>query len=324
MSNALRTQLLRILSNGEFHSGEQLGHQLGMSRAAISKHIKVIESWGLDIFKVTGKGYRLATPLALLDEAQLQQAFSQQDVSVFTSIDSTNNWLLSRIGQIREGHLCFAEHQSAGKGRRGRTWVSPVGSNLMFSMYWQMPDGMAAAMGVSLVAGVAVVETLRDMGLTDVRLKWPNDIYAQDKKLAGILVEMTGQAGGMAHLVIGIGLNIQIPEQARQQINQPLIDLFELKQQPIERTNLAIRLGKALRQALTMHRNQGLNKFISRWNDFDNYRDRPVVLWLANRQVQGIGRGINAQGAFCLETEQGLEAFVGGEISLRGQHATVD
>ena len=177
---------------------------------------------------MTGKGYRLAAPLPLLNESRLKQSLGDSDVSLFTSIDSTNQWILDRIGQVQEGHLCFTEYQTAGKGRRGRTWVSPVGANLMFSLYWQMPDGMAAAMGVSLVVGVAVVETLHQFGLTDIRLKWPNDLYANDKKIAGILVEMTGQAGELHTLLSVLGSIYIFQIRFELKINQPLTDLTEV------------------------------------------------------------------------------------------------
>lgn len=186
-------KLVDILSDGEFHSGEQLGETLGMSRAAINKHIQTLKSWGLDVYTVTGKGYSLSAPIQLLDEQAILSQVTQGNVSVIPVIDSTNQYLLERMHEMESGAACIAEYQQAGRGRRGRQWFSPFGANLYMSMYWRLEQGPAAAMGLSLVIGIIMAETLRSLGADDVRVKWPNDIYLNDRKLAGILVELTGK-----------------------------------------------------------------------------------------------------------------------------------
>ncbi|MFN3018126.1 bifunctional biotin--[acetyl-CoA-carboxylase] ligase/biotin operon repressor BirA [Vibrio coralliilyticus] len=314
--HSVKLSILKALSQGGFHSGEELGDKLGVSRAAISKHIKGIQAWGVDVFRVQGKGYQLAKPMQLLDKEILQNSLTNR-VELIPIIDSTNQYLLDRVDSLESGSVCLAEYQAKGRGRRGREWVSPFGSNLYLSMFWRLDAGMAAAMGLSLVVGVAIVESLEEMGLTGVKLKWPNDLYYQDKKLAGILVEMSGQAGAAANLVIGMGLNLMMSE-TTEGITQPWASLDEVADnQRIDRNQLAITMITTLHKALDDYELHGMAGFVERWNRLDNFINRPVKLLMGPREISGIARGINEQGAVLLETENGLETFIGGEISLR-------
>ncbi|MEF1289251.1 bifunctional biotin--[acetyl-CoA-carboxylase] ligase/biotin operon repressor BirA [Vibrio sp. M260118] len=314
--HSIKLAILDLLSQGGFRSGEELGEQLGVSRAAISKHIKGIQAWGVDVFRVQGKGYQLAKPLQLLNHEKIQSKLKNQ-VELIPIIDSTNQYLLDRVDSLESGSVCLAEYQAKGRGRRGREWVSPFGSNLYMSMFWRLDAGMAAAMGLSLVVGVAIVEALEQMGLQGVKLKWPNDLYYQDRKLAGILVEMSGQAGGAANLVIGMGLNLMMSEQT-EGITQPWASLYEVAdQQDVDRNQLATTMVSTLHQTLEDYELHGMSGFVERWNRLDNFINRPVKLLIGPREITGIARGINEQGAVLLETETGLESYIGGEISLR-------
>ncbi|EFP96998.1 bifunctional biotin--[acetyl-CoA-carboxylase] ligase/biotin operon repressor BirA [Vibrio caribbeanicus] len=315
---SVKLSILKTLSQGGFHSGEELGDKLGISRAAISKHIKGIQGWGVDVFSVQGKGYQLAKPIQLLDQGVLQNNLAN-NVELIPIIDSTNQYLLDRVDSLESGSVCLAEYQAKGRGRRGREWVSPFGSNLYLSMFWRLDAGIAAALGLSLVVGVAIVEALEDMGLTSVKLKWPNDLYYQDKKLAGILVEMSGQAGAAANIVIGMGLNLMMSE-ATQGITQPWASLFEVaKNQEIDRNQLAITMITTLHRTLDEYERYGMSGFVEKWNRLDNFINRPVTLLIGSKEITGIARGINEQGAVLLETENGLESYIGGEISLRSR-----
>lgn len=311
----VKLAILTQLSQGGFHSGEMLGEQLGISRAAVSKHIKGIRDWGVDIFRVQGKGYQLATPMELLSKEHLSQHLSTP-FELIPIIDSTNQYLLDRQHNLESGAVCVSEYQSKGRGRRGRQWVSPFGSNLYLSMYWKLEAGMAAAMGLSLVIGVAIVEALEQLGIDGVKLKWPNDLYFNDKKLAGILVEMSGQAGGAANLVMGMGMNLNMSEQV-EGIDQPWTSLNDVANQPFSRNDLVIAFIHAWQSALEDYEMCGLHGFVERWNRHDNFLNREVRLVMGNRDIQGVVRGIDATGAVLLETEAGIQPFIGGEISLR-------
>jgi BirA family biotin operon repressor/biotin-[acetyl-CoA-carboxylase] ligase len=309
--------LVAILADGEFHSGEQLGGELGMSRAAINKHIQTIRDWGLDIFTVPGKGYSLPSPIQLLDEGKILAALPEGRVNVLPVIDSTNQYLLERITQLTSGDACVAEYQQAGRGRRGRKWFSPFGANLYFSMYWKLDQGPSAAMGLSLVIGIVMAEVLQKLGAEDVRVKWPNDLYLKDRKLAGILVELTGKTGDAAHLVIGAGINLKMREPASDSIDQGWINLQEAGVN-FDRNQLTATLLQELRSALRQFEVEGLAPFITRWRKLDNFLDRPVKLLIGEKEIHGIERGIDQQGALLLEQDGIIKSFIGGEISLRG------
>jgi len=309
-------KLVDILSDGEFHSGEQLGETLGMSRAAINKHIQTLKSWGLDVYTVTGKGYSLPAPIQLLDEQAILAQVEQGNVSVIPVIDSTNQYLLERMHDMPSGAACIAEYQQAGRGRRGRQWFSPFGANLYMSMYWRLEQGPAAAMGLSLVIGIIMAETLRSLGADEVRVKWPNDIYLNDRKLAGILVELTGKTGDAAQIVIGAGINLAMRTADASQINQGWINLQEAGV-TVNRNALAARLINRLREALPLFEQEGLAPFVTRWAALDNFINRPVKLLIGEREVHGIARGVDSQGGLLLEQDGEIKAWVGGEISLR-------
>ncbi|WP_405422995.1 bifunctional biotin--[acetyl-CoA-carboxylase] ligase/biotin operon repressor BirA [Pantoea stewartii] len=309
-------KLIDILSDGEFHSGEQLGETLGMSRAAINKHIQTLKSWGLEVYTVTGKGYSFPAPLQLLNEEAILGQLSQPDVAVIPVIDSTNQYLLERMDSLPSGAVCVAEYQQAGRGRRGRHWFSPFGANLYMSMYWRLEQGPAAAMGLSLVIGIVMAETLQSLGAEDVRVKWPNDIYLHDRKLAGILVELTGKTGDAAQIVMGAGINLAMRNADAAQINQGWINLQEAGV-TLDRNDLAATLINRLREALPVFEQEGLAPFVARWAGLDNYINRPVRLLMGEREVHGIARGIDNQGGLLLEQEGEIKSWMGGEISLR-------
>jgi len=314
--NSVPLKLVTLLADGEFHSGEQLGEVLGMSRAAINKHIQTLKGWGLDVYTVTGKGYSLPTPIQLLDEKKIISHLKQSNLAVIPVIDSTNQYLLERMNELPSGYACIAEYQQAGRGRRGRKWFSPFGSNLYMSIYWRLEQGPAAAMGLSLVVGIIMAEVIQSLGAPDVRVKWPNDIYLNDRKLAGILVELTGKTGDAAQIVMGAGVNLVMRTESATEINQGWINLQEAGVN-IDRNVLAAQMINSLREALPIFERDGLASFISRWEALDNFINRPVKLLIGDREVHGIARGIDKQGGLLLEQDGDIKSWVGGEISLR-------
>ncbi len=311
-------KLIVLLADGEFHSGEQFGEVLGMSRAAINKHIQTLREWGIDVFTVPGKGYRLYAPLTLLDEKKILPHLPGEHITVLPVIDSTNQYLMERIGSLSSGDACVAEYQYQGRGRRGRQWISPFGANLYLSLYWRLEQGPAAAIGLSLVIGIVMAEALHSLGARDVRVKWPNDLYLDDRKLAGILVEISGKAGDAAHLVLGLGINLTMRESVDQVINQGWVNLQEAGID-IDRNMLAATLVNRLREALPQFEKEGFAPFRKRWQVLDNYFNRPVKLLIGEREIHGIARGIDAQGALLLEQDGEVKPYLGGEISLRGR-----
>jgi len=319
---AIREQLIKKLVKGDFLSGQILGEELGVSRAAISKHIAALQEMGFDVFSVTGKGYRLAQPIELLNEASILTHLEKHNVTtkveVHSLIDSTNSYLMRRLpNQNVPGQVCIAEYQSSGRGRRGRQWISPFGSHIYMSMYWYLEQGMSAAMGLSVVAALAVSDAIKALYQVEVELKWPNDIYFNGVKLAGILIDLEGQAMEPCHCVIGIGLNIKMPAKSAELVDQPWTDLSSAIGVDVDRNKLAAYIISALLKRLKVHRETGINTMVSQWQTLDFYLNKPVTLITGQKATRGICRGINAQGALMLEVNGQVGPVYGGEVSLR-------
>ncbi|KUM53923.1 bifunctional biotin--[acetyl-CoA-carboxylase] ligase/biotin operon repressor BirA [Rheinheimera sp. EpRS3] len=314
-------QLLSALSYGEFQSGQLLAETLGLSRTAIANHIQQLQQLGLDIYKVKGRGYCLAEPLTLLDAAKISQLRQSggADILVQNITDSTNSQLMQKVqdGLVTErGYTLVAEAQTAGRGRRGRNWYSPFAASLYFSMYWRLEQGIQAAMGLSLVVAIAIARLLKQQYQVDAKVKWPNDVYIDGKKLCGILVELAGQAHAGCDVIIGIGMNIRLPQQALDNIDQQYIDLTIASGQVIERNLLVVLLQKQLMTLLTQFTNTGFSSFVDEFNQYNQYRDKAVKL-IGNTEIKGTCLGVDQQGALLIETAAGVQAYFGGELSLR-------
>lgn len=313
-------QLIDILADAQVHSGEQLGEQLGMTRSAINKHIKTLRSWGLNIETIAGKGYKLPYQINLLSKEAIKKQVDGVNIIVESVIDSTNQYMLERINSLKSGDTCLAEYQSAGRGRRGRQWISPFGCNLYLSMYWKLDQGPAAAVGLSLVVGIVIAEALNKISQDKVKVKWPNDLYMNDKKLAGILVELTGKTGDAAHIIIGIGINIGMNKNNIENANTITQEWSSLRDEVenIERNELSANIIKSLRKSLVIFEREGLEPFLERWFKLDNFLNRPVKLLIGNDVITGVERGINDQGALLLQKDNDeIIPYIGGEISLR-------
>lgn len=306
-------KLIEILADGNFHSGEELASDFGITRAGINKYIKVLREWGIELSSIQGKGYSLKIPMELFNKSKIDQYYQADSrVEILPIIDSTNQYMLDKIPDLKSGDCCIAEFQSKARGRRGRQWFAPFGTNLYFSMYWRLEQGIAAAMGLSLVVGIVVTQTLRELSGQDIKVKWPNDLYLNDQKLAGILVELAGKTGDCAHVVIGIGVNLNMTNPDMNIVNQKWANLGN-----INRNLLVAKIAKTLRENLEKFEKNGLAFFIDDWNHLDNFIHRPVKLLIGDEVIRGIAKGINDQGALLLEQDGKIEAYIGGEISLR-------
>ncbi len=313
-----RTAILRVLNDGQFHSGEMLASEFALSRSAISNHVKALTALGVEIFSVKGRGYQLATPLELLSQSDICAQLPRDKhtlIAVENVVTSTNDLLKQGISDAKSGQVVMAEAQSAGRGRRGRAWVSPFGSSLYFSMLWHFEHGYQAMSGLSLMVGVVLNNTLKQHGVEHCQLKWPNDVYFNAQKLAGILVEVDGQVGASATAIIGIGVNIQLPDNVKG-IDQAFTDLAHINSS-VSRNALAASLTQNLWDALATFEQSGLRSFIPAWQQADLYINKPVKLLLGERSVEGVSKGIDHNGALLLETPSGIMTYHGGEISVR-------
>ncbi|QBG35999.1 bifunctional biotin--[acetyl-CoA-carboxylase] ligase/biotin operon repressor BirA [Litorilituus sediminis] len=321
MTKAIKEHLIQALAQGRFISGQTLAEELEVSRSAIAKHIKALIDMGLDIYSVTGKGYKLSEPITLLNKDKICAQLDSKAlpvVEVHSLIDSTNDYLMRRLpNQLIQGQVCLAEFQSAGRGRRGRQWISPFGSQLYLSMYWYLEQGLSAAMGLSLVTALAVSDAIKSYCDVQVQLKWPNDVYLDGVKLAGILIDLEGQPLEPSHSVIGLGLNINMPDLAAQHIDQRWTDLQKHSEKKIDRNDICAAIINALWQRLEQHKLHGLSPMLDDWHKQDLYLNKQVKLLTGERTTLGICRGINNQGALLLEVNGQVQPIYGGEVSLR-------
>jgi len=320
-----RSAVLRLLADGGFHSGTDMGQHLGVTRAAVCKAIRSLTDAGLDIHRVTGRGYRLPQPVRPLDRRAIlrhlgAQAREVRDrLTLLEETGSTNRYLLERAHLASfAGAVCLTEAQAAGRGRRGRQWVATPYHNILLSMGWRFPAGPGIVAGLSLAAGVAILRALEDYGVRGAVLKWPNDVLWQEKKLAGLLVDVQGEAAGPSLVVLGVGLNGYIGSHDAARIDQPWTDLHTIIGAPVERNRLAALVVRELRDMFQQFADKGLAAFRDEWQRRHLYHGRRVRLLAGEREIVGTVEGIDAHGALLLRDARGnTRAYHSGEISLR-------
>lgn len=310
--------VLRLLQDGKFHSGESLGAALGVSRAAVWKRLQFIEAeLGLSIHRVRGRGYRLSSALALMepsaiaaDVSELGWAFSFHEL-----LDSTNAEALRQLAAgCPAPLLVIAEGQEGGRGRRGRSWVSPYGENLYYSLGLRLEGGYPLE-GLSLTVGLAVRQALAAMQC-NAGLKWPNDLLVGESKIAGILLELAGEPGGAYQLVIGVGINANMLP-GRAEIDQAWTSLRAECGGLIDRTTLAISLGRALNEYLSRHEREGFAGLQEEWEAAHLWQGLEGALSAGARCTEGRILGVDHLGALRLEVSGRELQFSGGELSLR-------
>jgi len=320
---ALAYSVLRALADGDFHSGENLARSAGMSRASVWYAIRELEAAQLTVYKVRGRGYRLAHAISLIDGRAIAAALGTQaghfSVIVEDSVESTNTALLQRsVTGAAHGTVLAAEWQTMGRGRMGRAWQSGIGSGLTFSLLWRFDQGAANLGGLSLAVGMAIVRVLRRNGAHDAGLKWPNDVLWRGCKLAGILIEMQGDALGPTAVVVGIGLNVRLSEAVRDRIDQAVGDVETACGCAIERNALLAELLVELRSVLTAFSQRGLPPLLEEWRRYHLYEGRAVTLKRPDgSSEQGEVHGIADDGALLLATRNGVRRYHSGEVSLR-------
>lgn len=318
-------EILALLSDGGFHSGTDMGEQLQVSRAAINKAVKLLSAAGIDIHRVTGRGYRLAEAMQPLDKQAILGHLTGQGESfsdhlyVFDEIESTSHFLSSLPATEKNSRsVCIAEAQSGGRGRRGRTWVSTPYQNIMMSMSWQFDGGPASVAGLSLAAGVAVVKALHEFGLSEVGLKWPNDILWGGRKLAGLLLDVHGEAAGPTRVVLGLGINVSIVDKDARNIDQPWIDIKRIIDKVVDRNLLIAILVNKFADMFNRFETSGLSAFERDWQAAHVYHGQTVCLLRGNEVLTGTVEGIDANGALKLRSESGeIHYYHSGEVSLR-------
>ncbi len=314
--------LLRLLSDANFRSGAVLAHELGATSGEFRQVLRELEHLGLELVRVRGRGYRLAKAYDWLDAAAVRARLGARacrfQIELLDACASTNTLLLERARSgAPAGSVLACELQSAGRGRRGNSWLSGLGGSLTFSLLWRFDQGAAGLSGLSLAAGVAVARALESLNIHGVQLKWPNDVLHAGRKLGGILIELHGDAGATA-AVIGIGLNLHLPAGLRDAVAQPATDVAAIAGEAPQRNRLLAATLVELARVLDGFTQHGFAPLRQEWIARHAHQGRPVTLSSGvGRVVTGRAAGVAEDGALLLETARGLERFVNGELSLR-------
>ena len=320
--------ILRMLSDGNYHSGTALGQALKVSRASISLTLRDLESYGLTIHKIPGRGYCWLNPIQWLDSEQIHQHLAEYtdsiQVEIVEAVESTNSLLLQRaveqgVAANRIKQVLVTELQTQGRGRRGRLWSSGLGDSLTFSVLWPSQCPVNTLSGLSLAVGVAVVRALASLGIGDIALKWPNDVLSgSHAKLAGILIELHGDMLSLGTVVIGIGLNLRLSDVTKTRIDQKVTDITSIIGQMPDRNQLLATLLKELARVLDTFEQHGFGPFIEEWTRYHAYQDKMVQVSFADDSVRnGIAIDVAADGALLVDTSTGVMQLRSGEISLR-------
>jgi BirA family biotin operon repressor/biotin-[acetyl-CoA-carboxylase] ligase len=323
--------LLEELQDGHAHSGEEIATKLGVTRTAVWNHVKRLQAEGVEIHAVSGKGYRLPGGYEFLNRHAIQLALGDvgqsaiNELHVDLVVDSTNQRLLDLIsGSDIHGIAWLAEYQSRGRGRRGGSWLAPPGSGLCLSLGWRFDAPPSSMSALSLVVGIAVVRALNQLGASKLNLKWPNDIYHRERKLAGILIEMRSEFGGPCTVAIGIGVNIALSPDAHARINEIATDVSSACGFVPSRNKAAAGILNELTLVLQDFAHSGFDPYRSEWQRHDHLADRRIRLEMPERVVHGVARGVAADGTLLIEHDGTTEAFLAGHIVMDADSDTPD
>lgn len=321
--------LLALLADGALHSGADLATSLGVSRAAVWKFVAELKDRGVPVESRPRSGYRLPYPVDVLEAAHIRRALAGRGwdlgprLEVLFEAGSTNDHLAEAPAPVPgQPRVVLAELQHAGRGRRGRSWLAPFGSGLTFSVGWTFADPPPGLPALGLAVGVGVAQALHSVGLADARVKWPNDLVWQGRKLGGLLLQLRSEASGPASVVAGLGLNVTLPEAARDALRtpgaQPVTDLAEaLGHRAPNRNDLAATLAAAILDTLDEFARAGYAAFAPRWAALDALAGARVVVTQADGAVEGEACGTDAEGALLVRVGATLRRFHSGDVSLR-------
>lgn len=317
--------LAKQLSHQHFFSGQELAQRLGVSRTAVWKQIEQLRALGLEIEARAGAGYRLLQPLDILDAEKIRQQLSKfgrkycAKLEVLPVVTSTNAALLNQATTLSSGSILLAEAQTAGRGQRGRGWVSPFASGFLGSLFFRFECGLLGLNGLSLAIGVAVAEALAQLGVP-VQLKWPNDIIVADYKLGGLLIEAGGESQGPCYVVIGLGLNVHIPQRVLTSIDQAATDIYTLLGKALDRNLLAATLIEFQLRALQEFSKMGFAAFYPRYQRFDALQSRAITVHTGNQVLKGLGKGIDDNGCLRVTLDGKEHKFAVAEVRVRALH----
>lgn len=303
---------LRLLDAAHFTSGKTIAERLGVSRASVSTTLARAEEYGIALERRHGAGYRLVRPVEWLDAAAIALApNSALALEIVDQAESTNRALLAAP---RHGRVLAAEWQSGGRGRMGRKWHGALGGSLLFSLAWTFPDGPAQLAGLPLAVGAAIARAIEATGVAGIGLKWPNDLLLPAGKVGGILIEMQGDALGPAQVVIGIGLNLRLPDDA---LDQPAAAL-ENARLALGRNALFGRILAELEATLVRFAAEGFAPLRAEWEAHHVWQGQSAEVHLPDgSRLPGVIAGVADDGSLRLSVDGQIRLIHSGDVSLR-------
>jgi BirA family transcriptional regulator, biotin operon repressor / biotin---[acetyl-CoA-carboxylase] ligase len=325
----MQRELLKLLADGQQHSGSDLAAALGVTRTAIWKQVQLLRELGIPVAAQAGQGYSLPAFLELLDRDVIASALPAELRAVIDKLqvlwvtESTSDLLLQQ-GRTDSGsaRICLAEYQTGGRGRRGRKWFAAVGSGICLSVGWCFPAAPVSLSCLGLAIGIAVLRAAQACGVHNAKLKWPNDLVAEDKKLAGILVDVQGEAGGPLQVVAGVGLNYAPDFAGAKAViaagGLRPVSLTELSDTAsVGRNKVAAELIASIIEVLQQFERTGFESLADEWRSADYLRNKVVQVAAGDRETVGVARGISSDGQLLVESNGQLNKLVSGDVSVR-------
>jgi BirA family biotin operon repressor/biotin-[acetyl-CoA-carboxylase] ligase len=320
--------LLQRIARGEAHSG--LERELGLSREALCQGIDALKALGAQIAFDSRRGYSLEREIDLLNAERIRELLAQSTqyhllgvLDLRWVVSSTNDIALDWLHQnMRNGSVCIAEAQSKGRGRSGRHWISPLGSGCFVSLIWRYEKDSVDLTGMSLATGVAIARALDKHGFQHVGLKWPNDIFYQGSKLGGALVELRHEGDGSVSVVLGVGINYDLPESARTEVGRPVADLKSMDRSRHEHDDMPSRdsiVASLLEELLPMMAGYGAHGFTpwrTPWQALDVFRGKDISVRIADEMIFGVAEGIDEKGGLYVRTGVGRRLCYGGILEI--------
>jgi len=260
--------------------------------------------------------------ITLLNEAQIRQHLHDPNVemTILEGTSSTNDYFK---GHAPTPHLqvCFAEHQTTGRGRFHRSWIAPFGSNILMSCRLSFSKNLQELGTLSLCVGLSVLKALQSLDIKDLGCKWPNDLMYQHQKLAGVLIETQGSVNQKIDVIIGIGLNVNLSADILATIDRPTTSLQMLLGAAQDRNHIAAAIINGLCADLERFQNQGFSAFQAEWDQHDILHGQEITLNLDHGQVIGKAVGVDPAGQLLLQLPSGeTRAYSAGEVSLSKRH----
>jgi BirA family biotin operon repressor/biotin-[acetyl-CoA-carboxylase] ligase len=313
-------KLLNIMQDLEYHSGSELGDKLDITRSAVWKKVNAMILQGIKIEKNKQLGYRLSEPLVLLNkeviEKKLKALNLPLELHILNEINSTNSYI-KQLNPSSNITCALSEMQTAGRGRFGRSWISPYAKNLYFSCGWQFGCDLSLLSGLSQVCSLAILKALKSYGISqDLDLKWPNDILYKGEKLCGILIEVLAETNGQSQVIIGIGMNVNMQELSTN-LNRSWTSLSLITECYHDRNDIVPHIIQQLAHHISEFKSKGLRAFIDDWSNYDYLYDKNIKINLSNGSVEGQAKGIDELGRLIVKTQdEQLQYYSSGDASL--------